>query len=121
MIDALISGKLQGQPAQRSGKNGKLFTVAKVRAASGEGEPMFVNVIAFSTTVGAALMELGDGDSLALSGSITLKVWTDRDGNARPSIDMVAAQVLTAYHLTRKRKAVASEPEQSNLSDLDRQ
>lgn len=114
MIDALIAGKLQGAPAQRVGKSGKPFTTAKVRAAAGEGESMFVNVIAFSATAGAALMALGDGDSVALAGSVTIKIWTDREGKPHPSLDIVAGQVLTAYHVTRKRKAVASEPEQSS-------
>jgi single-stranded DNA-binding protein len=108
MIDALISGKLQGLAEQRTGNSGKPFTLAKVRAAGSDGESLFVNVIAFSATAGAALMALADGDSLALSGSLKVKVWTDRQGIAKPSLDMIAAQVLTAYHVSRKRKAVAA-------------
>ena len=106
MIDALISGKLYGQPQQRTGASGKPFTTAKLRAAAGEGETLFVNVIAFSDTVQAALQALGDGDSVAVSGALTPKVWTDRDGQARPSLDLVAHAVLTAYHVSRKRQAV---------------
>jgi single-stranded DNA-binding protein len=113
MIDALIAGKLQGLAEQRTGNSGKPFTLAKVRAAGSDGEAMFVNVIAFSATAGAALMALQDGDSLALAGSLKVKTWTDRQGVAKPSLDMIAAQVLTAYHVTRKRKAVspAASPE----------
>ena len=133
MIDALIAGKLQGQAEQRTGNSGKPYTLAKVRAAGSDGDSMFVNVIAFSATAGAALMALADGDSLAMSGSLKVKIWTDRQGVAKPSLDMVASQVLTAYHVTRKRKAVARDSEQpqqaadfhdfegrhSDLSDLD--
>jgi single-stranded DNA-binding protein len=106
MIDALISGKLYGQPQQRTGNSGKTFTTAKVRAATGGGETLFVNVIAFSTTVQDALLTLGDGDSIALSGELTPKVWTDRNGEARPALDMVAHAAMTAYHVSRKRKEV---------------
>jgi single-stranded DNA-binding protein len=106
MIDALIAGKLFGQPKQMTSKAGKPFATAKVRAAAGEGEALFVNVIAFDASTVAALLALGDGDSVALAGSLTPKVWTDRDGNHRPAVDLVAHQVLTAYHVTRKRKAV---------------
>ena len=106
MIDALIAGKLYGQPAQRVGKAGKPFAVAKVRASAGDGESLFVNVIAFEAAACAALLALADGDSLALSGSITPRVWTDKQGNSRPSLDMVAAQVLTSYHVSRKRRAM---------------
>ena len=106
MIDALIAGKVYGQPKQMTSKAGKPFATAKVRAAAGEGEALFVNVIAFGAGTVAALLALGDGDSVALAGSLTPKVWTDREGNTRPAVDLVAHQVLTAYHVTHTRKAV---------------
>lgn len=65
-----------------------------------------MNVIAFDDEPVAALLRLGDGDSVALAGSLTPKVWTDKEGNTRPSLDMVAHQVLIAYHVTKKRKAM---------------
>jgi len=114
MIDALIAGKLYGQPAQRTGKSGKPFAVAKVRCAAGDGESLFVNVIAFDSDTCTALLALGDGDSVALAGALTPKVWTDKQGNPRPTLDIVAAQVLTPYHVTRKRKAVANDGHQGN-------
>ncbi len=67
-----------------------------------------MNVITFSRTVGDALLALEDGDSVALSGSLTPKVWTDKNGETRPALDMVAHVVLTAYHVKRKREAVAA-------------
>ncbi|WP_308444841.1 single-stranded DNA-binding protein [Paraburkholderia adhaesiva] len=82
---------------------------ARVRAATGDGEALFVNVITFSDSTGTALLALADGDSVSLAGSLTQKVWTDRHGEARPALDMVAHAVLTAYHVTRKRKAVTGE------------
>ena len=97
MIDGLIAGKLYGQPAQRTGKSGKPFAVAKLRCAAGDGESLFVNVIAFDCDTCTALLALGDGDSVALAGTLTPKVWTDKQGNTRPALDMVAHRVLTAY------------------------
>jgi single-stranded DNA-binding protein len=108
MIDALIAGKLYGQPTERAGQSGKPFVTAKVRAAGGDGESLFVNVIAFSNGARMALLALGDGDSVALSGSVTPKVWVDREGQPRPALDMVAAQVLTPYHVNRKRAAMGA-------------
>ena len=107
MIDALIAGKLTAAPEQRTGKNGKGFITCKVRAAGGDGEGIFVNVIAFSASACTALLTLGEGDSLALAGSLTPKAWLDRDGAAKPALDLVAHQVLTAYAVQRKRKAAA--------------
>ena len=106
MIDGLIAGRVHGQPTSRTSKSGKPFAVAKVRAAGGDGESLFVNAIAFDEAPCKALLALSDGDSVALSGSLTPKVWTDREGNTRPALDLVAHQVLTAYHVTRKRAAV---------------
>ncbi|WP_197387619.1 single-stranded DNA-binding protein [Ralstonia pseudosolanacearum] len=108
MIDGLIGGRLYGTAEERTGKSGKAFVTAKVRAAGGDGESLFVNVITFSRTVGDALLALEDGDSVALSGSLTPKVWTGKNGETRPALDMVAHVVLTAYHVKRKREAVAA-------------
>ena len=122
MIDALISGKLYGQPTERTSKTGKPFALAKVRAAGGDGESLFVNVIAFDTAPCTALLALGDGDSAALSGSLSLKTWTDKDGNARPGLDLVAHQVLTQYHVTKKRSAMQSagqHPAQQHQRPMD--
>ncbi|MFM0501870.1 single-stranded DNA-binding protein [Paraburkholderia caffeinilytica] len=106
MIDGLIGGKVFGKPAARTGQSGKAFVTAKVRAAIGDGDAMFVNVIAFSSVVQEALLALDDGDSIALTGVLTPKVWTDRNGEARPALDMVVHGVLTAYHVQRKRRAL---------------
>ena len=119
MIDGLIAGKVFGQPMERTSKAGKPFAVAKVRAAAGDGESLFVNVIAFDAAPCAALLALGDGDSVAMSGTLTPKVWTDKDGNARPALDMVAHQVLTTYHVTRKRRTVQAPHHGNERPGLD--
>ena len=106
MMDALIAGKLHARPEVRTSKNGSPYATAKLRAAAGDGDLLFVNVIAFEPATVAALLALDAGDSLAVTGSLTPKVWQDRDGNHRPAIDLVAQQVLTAYHVNRKRSAM---------------
>jgi len=115
MIEALVSGKLHGQPVQKIAKTGKPFVVAKVRAHAGEAD-VFVNVIAFSPAACQDLLALGEGDAVALAGSLAPKAWTDREGVARPSLDLVATQVLSAYHVTRKRKAFERRPPEASES-----
>ena len=106
MMDALIAGRIHGQPNQRTGQSGRPFVVATIRAASGNGEALFVSVIAFDEQPMAALLALSEGDSVALSGALTPKVWTPRNGGEpRPALDLVAHACLSAYHVTRKRKA----------------
>jgi single-stranded DNA-binding protein len=120
-IEALILGKLHDRAQQRTAKTGKPFVVAKVRTVAGEGDALFVNVIAFSESAGAALLALDAGDSVALSGTLKPGVWSDREGNARPSLDLVAAQVLTVYGLKKKRDAIGQAAEPRQPSSAPRQ
>ncbi|MEG1202249.1 MAG: single-stranded DNA-binding protein [Comamonas sp.] len=105
-MDGLIAGKLYGQPQQRMGKGGKPFATAKVRAACASGEALFANCIAFAPDAVAALLALGDGDSIAVSGEISPKAWVDQSGQARTGLDVVVHAVVSAYHVQRKRKAM---------------
>lgn len=108
MIEGLVAGKVYGRPEQRTSNNtGKPFTVAKVRAATSGGEMLFVNVLAFDVTAQAALLALSDGDAVSLAGTLTPKVWIDREDQPRPAMDMIVSGVLTTYHVKRKRGAVA--------------
>jgi single-stranded DNA-binding protein len=106
MIDGLIAGRLMGDASRRTDKMGRPYAVARVLARNKADEEFIVNVIAFDDAACAALLALADGEALSLSGSLTPKVWTDKQGMARPSLDMVAAQVLTAYHQGRKQTAM---------------
>ena len=104
MIEALILAKLHNKPEQRTGTTGRPFVTCKARAAT-DADAVFVNVVAFSESTCAALLALDAGDAVALAGTLKAGAWIDRDGNARPSLDLVAAQVLTFYALAKKRKA----------------
>ena len=110
MIDALIAGKLHGAPLQRTAKTGKPFTTCKVRVPTGE-DSVFCNVVAFDQEAQTALMALGSGEAVALAGSLKVGVWTANDGTTRPSLDLVASKLLTAYSITKKRRAMQPEQE----------
>ena len=94
MIEALIAGHLMGDASRRIDKAGREFIVARVLARNRADEEFIVNVIAFDEAPCAALLALADGDALSLSGALTPKVWTDKQGIARPSLDLVATRVL---------------------------
>ena len=95
MIDGLGAGRLYGEAERRTDKAGKAYSLAKLRASTEEGELLFVNVIAFDDDLRASLHRLHDGDSVALSGSLNPRVWTDKQGNARPALDMVAHRLFS--------------------------
>jgi single-stranded DNA-binding protein len=111
MIDALIQGRMFGNPQSRTSQNGNPFATAKLRTPMANGESAFVNVIVFSKGAMAALLALQEGDSAALAGELKVSVYTDKNGEARPSLDLTAHAVLTEYHVQRKRKAVAGADE----------
>jgi hypothetical protein len=108
MIDGLIAGRLMGDASRRVDKMGRSYIVARVLARNNADEEFIVNVIAFDEAPCAALKALNDGEALTLSGALTPKVWTDKQGNARPSLDMIAAQVMTAYHAGARQVAMGA-------------
>jgi single-stranded DNA-binding protein len=109
VIDALIAGRIHGKPGQRTSSNGNSYATAKVRVSVRTGEAYFVNVIAFAEEAVTALLALSEGDSVALSGELTPKVYTPANGEPRPSLDLLAHSVLTGYHVNRKRQAMSPE------------
>ncbi len=106
MIDALTAGRLYGAAKQGTGKTGDTYTTAKVKVAAGNGDILLCNVIAFDEKVQATLLALEDGDSVAMSGSLTPKVYQDKAGDVRPTLDLVCHAVLTSYHVQRKRQLI---------------
>lgn len=106
VIDGLIAGRLYGAPTARTTKAGKAFCTGKLRVTTGNGESVFVSVIAFSTHAVAGLLALSDGDAVALAGALTASAFVDKAGAARPSLDLVAHAVLTPYSVGRKRAAM---------------
>ncbi len=106
MIDGLIAGRLMGDASRRVDKAGRTYLVARVLARNKADEEFIVNVIAFDDAPCAALLALRDGQSLALAGALTPKVWTDKQGVARPSLDLVATQVMTAHDAGQKPAVV---------------
>lgn len=109
MIDALIAGRMYGAASERQDRNGNAFCTCKVRVATVNGDSIFVNVICFEPAAIAALLVLADGDSVALSGELTPKVYAPQGAAPRPALDLRAHAVLTPYHVNRKRQAVKDE------------
>ncbi|BAN24646.1 hypothetical phage protein [Caballeronia insecticola] len=99
---------------ERRSNSGKTFVTDNVRAADGDGESLFVNVVAFSDSAKATLLALEDGDSVSLTGTLKIGTYEARDGSVRPKVSMIAQTVLTAYQVTRKRKAAAMMSDGSN-------
>jgi single-stranded DNA-binding protein len=117
VIDALIAGRLHGKPAERTSKAGKAYATAKLRVSLGSGEIVWVGVVAFSDSAMAALLSLEDGDSAALAGALNASAYTDKDGHAQPSLDLVVHQLVTPYNVGRRRKAMQPPADPARRAD----
>lgn len=103
-ISALITGRLLIDPERRTGAGGKAYTTSRL-AAGTDDESVFCSVIAFGTA-GEQLAALAKGDTVALVGRTKPKAWL-KDGEPKAGLDIVVDQLLTPYHLKRKRNAMA--------------
>ena len=111
MIDALVSGRLASEPKQGATRTGGTYVTARLWVDAGQEDRLSVSAITFDPAACEALLALTTGDAIAVAGELTPKVWTDREGAARPTADMRVHAVLSAYHVRRKRRAVAADGE----------
>jgi single-stranded DNA-binding protein len=115
-IDALIVGRLADKPQSRISKSGTTtFVTCKLRTSQASGEVIFLNVIAFSETAKNTLLTLTEGDSAAIAGELRATAYLNKDGAARPSLDLTAFVVTSEYHVQRKRRAVTEPAEPARV------
>ena len=108
MIDALVHAKLYEPGRERTASaTGRRYVTAKALTSVGNGTSVFVNLVSFDPSTSAALLALHCGDAVALAGTLKPGAWLDRDGNARPALDLVVSAVMTPYAARRKRDALA--------------
>ncbi|WP_233881023.1 hypothetical protein [Paraburkholderia flagellata] len=51
------------------------------------------------------MLALGDGDPVAVCGSLSVGVWKPEQGEPRPQVSVTATGVLTPYHVAKRRTA----------------
>ena len=106
MTDALIQGKLIKAPESRTTKTGKPMASARMRVPTTDpAVTIFASVAAFDHEAVAALLALSAGDAVSVAGPLKVGTWQDREGNTRPSLDLVADRVLSVYAIRKQRRA----------------
>lgn len=94
-----LMGRLVRDPELRhTGNNVPVasFTIAVDRdfkAAGGEKETDFVDVVAWRNTAEFVSKYLSNGRMAVVSGRLQMRKWTDKDGNKRVSAEIVADNV----------------------------
>ena len=108
MIDALLGGTLAKDPEARTAKNGSPYALATLRVPAGADIMVFARIMAFDAHVRDELLALAKGDPVSVAGPLELGIWKADNGEARPSVSMVAHALVSPYHVKRKRAEVAN-------------
>jgi single-stranded DNA-binding protein len=109
-LDILAQGKLVKAPEQRTGASGKPYMAALLSVAIEGDESLLASCVAFRPEAVAALLALAKDDAVAVAGRAKLNAWADKaTGEAKHGLSVVVEQVLTPYHVRRRRYAVAAQ------------
>lgn len=121
MLSVLLAGKLTSPPEKRQGRSNTPFAMAKMRVTDTDGAYNTVLLTAFDAAA-ADLLMLEIGDALTVAGEARLTMWTDNEGEKRPSLQVRVDNVQTAYKSGKKRRFFAAEnpppPPQANQPAL---
>jgi hypothetical protein len=96
MVNASIAGRPLRDVLHCMDKVERTYRVARVLARNTADEEFIVNVVALDEAADAGLLALVNVQALALSGTPALKVWTDEQSIASPSLDLVGVRATTA-------------------------
>lgn len=106
-VTALVTGTLIADPERRVGAGNRPFTLARLAPSTGSAGEQFL-VLAYGH-LGEQLATLCEGDSVTVTGPARVRTWQARVGASHSGLSVTAAQVLTIFHLRRKRAAMAGE------------
>lgn len=103
MLDVLLSGKLRGAPDLRSSRNNNPFATFRLNVPTGkDGGYVQASCITFSQTAIDVLINLTEGDSVAVSGEAALKTWEGKHG-MQAGLDVTVHNAMSAYMVKKKR------------------
>jgi single-stranded DNA-binding protein len=113
MIDATFTGRLGKPPERRLTKAGKPWLSLSLKVAQGNDEPEWVSVSVFGVLVDELPDDLEKGETIRVSGKLTLRRWQGQDGprsglqvNAK-IIDALDREVSDRKPARQRRKATA--------------
>lgn len=94
----ILMGRLTADPELRRTTSGTAVTsfslaVERTKARDGSKETDFIDVVAWSGTAEFVCRWFQKGQLLALCGRLQTRVWEDREGNRRKSVEVAADEV----------------------------
>lgn len=118
---AVMMGRLTKDPELRYTTNNTAvlyFTVAVDRTYSKSGEERqtdFIDVVAWSKTAEFVDRYFGKGQKIIVEGSLQTRTYTDKNGNKRKAVELVARQVHFAE--SKKQQDAIPEPSDRDIPD----
>ena len=118
---AVVMGRLTKDPELRYTTNNTAvlyFTVAVDRIYSKPGEERqtdFIDVVAWSKTAEFVDRYFEKGQKIIVEGSLQTRTYTDKNGNKRKAVELVARQVHFAEG--KKQQNTMPEPSDSDIPD----
>ncbi len=92
-------GRLGSDPVQRQSQSGNPWATASIAVPLGQNDDgalvQWFSVVAFGR-VAETLARHTKGDLLSVSGKLQLNRWTDREGNDREQLQVIADTVMSA-------------------------
>ena len=107
-----LMGRLTAEPELRRTTSGTAVTsfslaVERSKARDGNKETDFIDVVAWSGTAELVCKYLCKGRMVVLCGRLQTRVWEDREGNRRKSVEVVADEVHFAGSKSDGRQSAA--------------
>lgn len=112
--NVVLMGRLTADPERKQTQSGisvARFSVSVDRPYPKDGERQtdFLDVVAWRSTADFIANYFGKGQMIALTGSIQSRTYTDRDGNKRKAVEIVASSVSFCGDGPRKNSPANSE------------
>ena len=82
----IFTGHLGRDPEEVQG-NSRTFVKARLAVGQGRKKPtIWLDLVCWSKYASADILRAAKGDCVTVSGRLTLREWTDRDGNTRQDL-----------------------------------
>lgn len=115
-----LMGRLVRDPELRHTNSGTAvtsFTIAVEHRASQETHTDFIDIVAWKGTAEFVSKYFTKGQMIALHGRLSIREWTDKDGNKRKSAEVVADNVY--FTDSKKSRTEGAEPAQAEFEDIE--
>lgn len=113
MIQCVIDGNVGKEPELKDTKGGTpmcRFSVASTKKQEGR-EPVttWVNVLCFKEMASLVAEKVQKGDRVLVTGKLEQEQYTDKDGNARSSLTLLADDVGVSLRWPKRQGAAKAE------------